>query len=101
MSKSESSPDSESRVVAVTKHGQATIPKAFREKLGIDAPGKVLFRENDAGEVVVERVPAPEEMRGFAREHGDSDADERATDRLREKREREKRAQAAKRDGDE
>ena len=47
MSGTEQSKGSEKVVVAVTKHGQATIPKRFRDKLGIDAPGKVLFRETE------------------------------------------------------
>jgi looped-hinge helix DNA binding domain, AbrB family len=46
MSKTEQSENSEKEVVTVTKHGQATIPKRFREKLGIDTPGKVVFRED-------------------------------------------------------
>ena len=66
MNKTESSSNSEKEVVAVTKHGQATIPKRFREKLGIEAPGKVLFRETEDGEVIVEQVRSPSEMRGFA-----------------------------------
>lgn len=47
--RSEPSQDSEKEIVSVTKHGQATIPKRFRKKLGIDAPGKVLFRETEEG----------------------------------------------------
>lgn len=73
-------------VVKVSTHGQATIPKPFREKLGIEAPGRVRFVENEDGEVVVERVPTAKEMRGFAAREGDA-ADERpATEILREKR---------------
>lgn len=90
MSKTESSDSSEKKVVAVTKHGQATIPKQFREKLGIDAPGKVLFRETESGEVVVEQVRSPSEMRGFAAERATS-TDEPATELLREKREQDRR----------
>jgi len=86
MSKAERSDDSEKEVVAVTKHGQATIPKRFREKLGIDAPGKVLFRETEDGEVVVEHVRSPNEMRGFAA-NSEPTTDKPATDILREKRE--------------
>lgn len=85
MSRSESTEHSEKEVVAVTKHGQATIPKRFREKLGIDAPGKVLFRETEDGEVVVEHVRSPSEMRGFAR--SEATTDKPATQILREKRE--------------
>lgn len=78
-----------SEVVAVTKHGQATIPKRFREKLGVEAPGKVLFRETETGEVVVERVPSPREMRGFAA-RSEATTDEPASAILREKRERDR-----------
>lgn len=73
-------------VVKVSTHGQATIPVAFREKLGIDAPGRVRFVENDAGEVVLKRVPTAEEMRGFAARDGDADDERSASELLREKR---------------
>lgn len=89
MSKSESSADSEKEIVAVTKHGQATIPKRFREKLGIDAPGKVLFRETENGEIVVEQVRSASEMQGFAA-RSDASTDVPATELLREKRDRDK-----------
>ena len=59
MSESEHSNNSEKEVVAVTKHGQATIPKRFREKLGIEAAGKVLSRETEGGEVIIEHVRSP------------------------------------------
>ncbi|NUE02353.1 AbrB/MazE/SpoVT family DNA-binding domain-containing protein [Halorubraceae archaeon YAN] len=62
MSKTENNNGSE--IVSVSKHGQATIPKRFREKLGIDAPGRVRFR-NKEDEVVVERVPEPKDMQGL------------------------------------
>jgi antitoxin PrlF len=90
MSKSEPLQNSEKEIVSVTKHGQATIPKRFREKLGIDAPGKVLFRETEEGTVVVENVCSPSEMRGFAKEHGEATTDKPATRLLREKRELDK-----------
>ena len=89
MSPSESDSDSEPEVVTVTKHGQATIPKKFREKLGIDAPGKVQFRETESGEVVVDRVRSPSEMRGFAA-RPEERTDRPATDLLREKRAQER-----------
>lgn len=91
MSKTESTEDSEKEVVAVTKHGQATIPKRFREKLGIDAPGKVLFRETEDGDVIVEHVRSPSEMRGFAT-RSEATTDKPATQILREKREQDKKA---------
>lgn len=90
MSRSESSQNSEKEIVSVTKHGQATIPKRFREKLGIDAPGKVMFRETEEGAVVVEHICSPSEMRGFAKEHGEATTDKSATRLLREKREQDK-----------
>jgi len=89
VSKSEHSNNSEKKVVAVTKHGQATIPKRFREKLGIEAPGKVLFRETEDGEVIVEHVRSPGEMRGFAARSGAS-TDRPATEILQEKREQDR-----------
>lgn len=89
MSKSEQSNNSEKEVVSVTKHGQATIPKRFREKLGIEAPGKVLFRETEDGEVVVEHVRSPSEMRGFAA-RSEASTDRPASEILREKREQDR-----------
>ncbi|PSP59300.1 AbrB/MazE/SpoVT family DNA-binding domain-containing protein [Halobacteriales archaeon QH_7_66_36] len=89
MSKTEQPEDSEKEVVAVTKHGQATIPKRFRDKLGIDAPGKVLFRETEEGEVIVEHVRSPSEMRGFAT-RSEATTDKPATQLLREKREQDR-----------
>ena len=86
MNKSERSRNSEKEVVAVTKHGQATIPKRFREKLEIEAPGKVLFRETEDGTVIVEHVRSPSEMRGFAA-RSEATSDRPATEILREKRE--------------
>ena len=86
MSKSEQPNGSEKEIVAVTKHGQATIPKRFREKLGIEAPGKVLFRETEDGEVIVEQVRSPSEMRGFAARH-EATTNRPATEILQEKRE--------------
>jgi antitoxin PrlF len=89
MSKTEQPDDSEKEIVAVTKHGQATIPKRFREKLGIEAPGKVLFRETEDGEVIVEHVRSPGEMRGFAA-RSEASTDKPATEILREKREQDR-----------
>lgn len=89
--------NTEGEVVKVSTHGQATIPKAFREKLGIDAPGRVRFVENDRGEVVVERVPSPGEMRGMANVADDRSDEQSATAMLREKRAADKRSRE---DGD-
>jgi AbrB family looped-hinge helix DNA binding protein len=89
MSRSEQAENSEKEIVAVTKHGQATIPKRFREKLGITAPGKVLFRETDDGEIIVEQVRSPSEMRGFAA-RSEASTDKPASELLREKREQDR-----------
>jgi AbrB family looped-hinge helix DNA binding protein len=89
MSRLEQSENSEKEIVAVTKHGQATIPKRFREKLGITAPGKVLFRETDDGEIIVEQVRSPSEMRGFAA-RSEASTDKPASELLREKREQDR-----------
>lgn len=90
MSESEPSRRSEAEIVAVTKHGQATIPKRFRDKLGIDAPGKVKFRETEDEKIVVEHVRSPEAMRGFAKARGEANTETPATELLREKRTHEK-----------
>jgi len=92
MSDSESKDSSVREVVSVSKHGQATIPKQFREQLDLDAPGEVSFRKTDDGDVVVERVPSAEEMIGFAsRASSGEESDKSATELLREKRVADKR----------
>lgn len=82
---------SEREVVSVSKHGQATIPKRFRKKMGIDAPGKVAFRERASGEVVIEHVPSAAEMRNALVNEGKPAVDQSATHTLRELRNRDKR----------
>jgi len=77
----------EGTTVAVTSKGQATIPKAFREKLHIETPGRVRFVETDDGEIVIRPVKRPRELRGALADEGGETA---ATDLLREKRERER-----------
>jgi AbrB family looped-hinge helix DNA binding protein len=55
-------------VIRVSKKGQATIPKPLRERFGIEAPGKVLIREED-GKIVVEPLPSVEDMQGVHAGH--------------------------------
>ena len=86
MSESDQSYKSDIEVVSVTRHVQATSTKRFRGKLGIDAPGKVVFRETEDGETIVEHVRSPSEMRGFAARNA-ATTDTPATRMLREKRE--------------
>lgn len=52
------------QVVRVSARGQATIPQSLRKKFDIDTPGRVRFREDEQGEIVVEPVPHPSETRG-------------------------------------
>ncbi|TKX43490.1 MULTISPECIES: AbrB/MazE/SpoVT family DNA-binding domain-containing protein [unclassified Halorubrum] len=86
----ESGGEDTSATVSVSSSGQATIPKKFRDKLGIDAPGQVTFRETDDGEVVIERVRSAQEMAGFAARSGEPSTDNPASEMLREKREADK-----------
>lgn len=84
------SEDGDGITVSVSPNGQATIPKAFREKLGIEAPGRVCFRETEDGEIVLERVPTVDEMKGFAAREGEATTDRAASELLHEAREAEK-----------
>ena len=54
----------EERVVSVTEKGQATIPKKFRDKLRIGAPGHVRFRMTTEDILVVEPAEHPTQFRG-------------------------------------
>lgn len=81
------------QVVRVSSKGQATIPLPLREKFGIDSPGRVRFRENERGEIVVEPVPHPSETRGvFASEKYERGE---VWERLAELNERERKREAA------
>ncbi|CAM2996516.1 AbrB/MazE/SpoVT family DNA-binding domain-containing protein [Halobacterium salinarum] len=80
MSKTESE-----KVVSVSSRGQATIPKEFREELGIDTPGRVKFIQTDEGEIVVRPIHSVTDLRGVL--DGKTDEQGRsATERLREER---------------
>ena len=73
------------RVVSVSERGQATIPKEFRDELGIDAPGRVKFVRTEDGEVVVRPITSVKDLRGVLA--GKTDEEGRsATERLREER---------------
>lgn len=84
MSKSESE-----KVVSVSSRGQATIPKEFREALGIDAPGRVKFVRTEDGEIAVRPIQSAKDLRGVLK--GKTDEQERtAVERLREERDRDR-----------
>lgn len=77
------------RVVNVSKRGQATIPKEFRDELGIEAPGRVKFVRTEEGDIVVKPIQFLTDLRGILK--GKTDAEgETATEFLREERERDK-----------
>jgi AbrB family looped-hinge helix DNA binding protein len=80
MSKTESE-----KVVSVSSRGQATIPKQFREELGIDTPGRVKFIRTEEGEIVVRPIHSVTDLRGVL--EGKTDEQGRsAPERLREER---------------
>ena len=54
----------EPEIVRVSQKGQATIPKALREKFGIETPGEVFVYEDD-DRIVIEPVPSLDELHGI------------------------------------
>lgn len=84
MSKSESESE---KVVSLSERGQATIPKEFREDLGIDTPGRVKFVRTEGGEIVVRSITPLTDLRGVL--SGKTDEEGRtATERLQADRDR-------------
>jgi AbrB family looped-hinge helix DNA binding protein len=71
----------------VSSRGQATIPKEFREELGIDTPGRVKFVRTEAGEIVVRPIRSATDLRGVLRDATD-ERGRSAVERLRDERER-------------
>lgn len=77
------------KVVSVSARGQATIPKEFREELGIDTPGRVKFVRTADGEIVVRPIRSVTDLRGVLK--GETDQQGRsAVERLREERDRDR-----------
>ena len=74
-------------VVSVSPRGQATIPKEFREELGIDAPGRVKFVRTEDGEIVVRPIRSVTDLRGILAGETD-DAGRSATELLQDERSR-------------
>jgi AbrB family looped-hinge helix DNA binding protein len=80
MSKTESE-----KVVSVSSRGQATIPKEFREELGIDTPGRVKFVRTEGGDIVVRPIHSVTDLRGVL--EGKTDEQGRSgTERLEKER---------------
>jgi len=82
-----SSSTREPEVVRVSQKGQATIPKALREKFGIEAPGEVFVYE-EADRIVIEPVPALEDLHGI---HAADREPGEVLERVRELREEDRR----------
>nr|WP_313686923.1 AbrB/MazE/SpoVT family DNA-binding domain-containing protein [Halobellus sp. DFY28] len=71
--------------MSVSSRGQATIPKEFREELGIETPGRVKFVRTEDGEIVVRPITSVTDLRGVL--EGKTDEQGRsATERLRDER---------------
>ena len=77
------------KVVSVSSRGQATIPKEFREELGIDTPGRAKFVRTEEGEIVVRPIQSVTDLRGILAEKTDEQG-RSAVERLREERERDR-----------
>ncbi len=58
----------------MTSKGQVTVPRRVRERLEVETPGMVRFRETEDGDVVVEGV------RDLDEHSGSLDAEESAAD---------------------
>lgn len=52
---------------SITSKGQITIPKEFRERLGLDKIGKATLRMNDNGEIVLTPPKSLSEIRVLLR----------------------------------
>ena len=90
--------DSESeQVVSVSARGQATIPKEFRDALGIKTPGRVKFVRTESGDIVVRPIQSVTDLRGVLA--GETDEQGRSpTEQLRADRERDRIAESELRD---
>ncbi|MFQ6128644.1 MAG: AbrB/MazE/SpoVT family DNA-binding domain-containing protein [Thermoplasmata archaeon] len=59
----------EPRIVRVTRRGQTTVPKEFREAFGIEEGDFLLFEETEGG-MIVRPLPKLEDLAGIDAEHG-------------------------------
>ena len=73
------------RVVAVTANGQATIPKEYREELGVETPGRVKFVRTSDGDIVVRPARSVADLRGMLADDTD-DEGRSGVERLRKDR---------------
>lgn len=61
------------KIVNISRKGQATIPKKLRKKHNIKTPGKVIFYENKKGEIVIKAVPSIREFKGMGEKPKDEE----------------------------
>jgi AbrB family looped-hinge helix DNA binding protein len=73
------------KVVSVSSRGQATIPKEFREELGIDTPGRVKFVRTEEGDIIMRPIHSVTDLRGILKDKTD-DQGRTATERLQKER---------------
>lgn len=77
------------KVVSVSSRGQATIPKEFREELGIETPGRVKFVRTEDGEILVRPIRSVTDLRGVLTKKTD-ERGRTGTELLRAERNRDK-----------
>lgn len=53
---------------SITSKGQITLPKAFRDKLGLDAIGKATLRLNSKNEIVITPPKTLSDIRSLLRQ---------------------------------
>lgn len=81
-------------IVRVSQKGQATIPKALREKFGIETPGEVfVYQEGDR--IIIEPVPSLEDLHGI---HADDHEPGELLEKVRELQEAEQQREAERAD---
>jgi AbrB family looped-hinge helix DNA binding protein len=78
----------------VSQKGQATIPKALREKFGIETPGEVfVYQEGDR--IIIEPVPSLDDLHGI---HADDHEPGEVLEKVRELQEQEQQREAERAD---
>lgn len=71
------------RIVKVTRRGQTTVPREFREKYGIREGDELIVEDSPTG-LMLRRVPKLEDLAGIDADYGSVDEVKVELDRLRE-----------------
>jgi len=71
------------QVVKVTRRGQTTIPRDFREKYGIREGDRILVEDRD-GELVIRVIPKLEALAGIYAKYGRKEELKKKLEKLRE-----------------